>query len=159
MSNSQITAQETEVSVEVISQDVRVVAIEQPTIILCENSGPQGPRGSMVLSGAGNPSPTIGLIGDQYINTDNGYLFGPKSASGWGTGVPLGNNDPNDLGQVYNQVSASTVWNIAHTLGFTPNVIIVDTAGNVVEPAIEYLSATQIRATFSEPTAGKAYVS
>ena len=159
MNNCQIAAQETEVTIEVVNQDVQVIAIEQPNIIVFGNSGPQGPRGSMVLSGAGNPSPAIGLIGDQYINTDNGYLFGPKSASGWGEGVPLGNNDPNDLGQVYNQSSPSTVWNIAHTLGFTPNVIIVDTAGNVVEPAIEYLSPTQIRATFSEPLAGKAYVS
>ena len=139
--------------------DVTVTVVDSSVEVCLGSSGPQGPRGSMVLSGVGNPSPAIGLIGDQYINTDNGYLFGPKSASGWGTGVPIGNNDPNDLGQVYNQVSASTVWNIAHTLGFTPNVIIVDTAGNVVEPAIEYLSATQIRATFSESTAGKAYVS
>lgn len=139
--------------------DVVVRVVDSNIVVSLGSSGPQGPRGSMVLSGAGNPSPAIGLIGDQYINTDNGYLFGPKSASGWGAGVPLGNNDPNDLGQVYNQASPSTEWNIAHTLGFTPNVIIVDTAGNVVEPAIEYLSATQIRATFSEPLAGKAYVS
>jgi hypothetical protein len=139
--------------------DVVVTVVDSSVEVCLGSSGPQGPRGSMVLSGAGNPSSAIGLIGDQYINTDNGYLFGPKSASGWGAGVPIGNNDPNDLGQVYNQVSASTVWNIAHTLGFTPNVIIVDTAGNVVEPAIEYLSSTQIRATFSQPTAGQAYVS
>ena len=148
-----------DVKVTVVDTSVSVLINETETIINIGSSGPQGPRGSMVLSGAGNPSPAIGLIGDQYINTDNGYLFGPKSASGWGAGVPLGNNDPNDLGQVYNQASPSTEWNIAHTLGFTPNVIIVDTDGIVVEPAIEYLSATQIRATFSEPLAGKAYVS
>lgn len=148
-----------DVTVTVVDTAVSVVLEDTESTICIGSSGPQGPRGSMVLSGAGNPSPAIGLIGDQYINTDNGYLFGPKSASGWGTGVPIGNNDPNDLGQVYNQVSASTQWNIAHTLGFTPNVIIVDTDGNVVEPAIEYLSATQIRATFSQATAGKAYVS
>ena len=139
--------------------DVTVTVVDTDVTVTLGSSGPQGPRGSQVLSGAGDPSSAIGLIGDQYINTDNGYLFGPKSASGWGAGVPLGNNDPNDLGQVYNQASPSTEWNIAHTLGFTPNVIIVDTAGNVVEPAIEYLSPTQIRATFSESIAGKAYVS
>ena len=148
-----------DVTVTVVDTSVAVILEDEESSICIGSSGPQGPRGSMVLSGVGNPSPAIGLLGDQYINTDNGYLFGPKSASGWGEGVPLGNNDPNDLGQVYNQSSPSTVWNIAHTLGFTPNVIIVDTAGNVVEPAIEYLSPTQIRATFSEPLAGKAYVS
>ena len=139
--------------------DVTVTVVNTDVTVTLGSSGPQGPRGSQVLSGAGDPSSAIGLIGDQYINTDSGYLFGPKSASGWGAGVPLGNNDPNDLGQVYNQASPSTEWNIAHTLGFTPNVIIVDTAGNVVEPEIEYLSPTQIRATFSESIAGKAYVS
>lgn len=147
-----------DVTVTVVDTTV-VVALEDTESTICVgSSGPQGPRGSMVLSGVGDPSPVIGLIGDQYINTDNGYLFGPKSASGWGTGVPIGIN-PNDLGQIYNQVSSSTVWNIAHTLGFTPNVTIVDTAGNVVEASLEYLSATQIRATFSQPTAGQAYIS
>ena len=139
--------------------DVTVTVVDTDVTVVLGNSGPQGPRGSQVLSGAGDPSSAIGLIGDQYINTDNGYLFGPKTASGWGTGVPLGNNDPNDLGQVYTQTSPSAEWNIAHTLGFTPNITIVDTQENVVEAAIEYLSATQIRATFSEAISGKAYIS
>lgn len=160
MSNSQIATQETVVSIEIVNQDAKVVAVEQPVSIILGNSGPQGPRGSMVLSGAGNPSSAIGLIGDQYINTDTSYLFGPKSASGWGPGVPIVSQaPPGEIGQVYNQASPSTEWNIAHTLAFIPNIIIVDTTGNVVEPAIEYLSANQIRATFSQPLAGKAYLS
>lgn len=148
-----------EVTVSIVDTAVSV-SVEEPdvTIVLGE-TGPQGPRGSQVLSGNVDPSPTIGLIGDQYINTDTGYLFGPKTASGWGTGVPLGNNDPNDLGQVYEQASPSTVWNIAHTLGFTPNIIIVDASGEVVECALDYISATQITATFSEAISGKAYLS
>lgn len=148
-----------DVKVTIVDTAVSVSVEEVEATIILGSSGPQGPRGSQVLSGNTNPSPAIGLIGDQYINTDTGYLFGPKTASGWGTGVPLGNNDPNDLGQVYTQSSPSTEWNIAHTLGFTPNLTIVDSDGNVVEPAIEYLSATQIRATFSEPTSGQAYIS
>ena len=139
--------------------DVQVTVTDSSVSVSLGTSGPQGPRGSQVLSGNVDPSPSIGLIGDQYINTDTGKLFGPKTTSGWGEGVYLGTNDPNDLGQAYTQTSPSTVWNIAHTLGFTPNITIVDTLGNVVEAAIEYLSATQIRATFSESTAGKAYIS
>ena len=148
-----------EVTVSIVDTAVSV-AVEEPdvTIVLGE-TGPQGPRGSQVLSGNIDPSPTIGLIGDQYINTDTGKLFGPKTTSGWGEGVYLGSNDPNDLGQVYTQASPSTVWNIAHTLGFTPNIMIVDTSEEVVEAALEYMSATQIRATFSEAIAGKAYLS
>lgn len=148
-----------DVTVSIVDSSVSV-AIEEAEVSVCiGNTGPQGPRGSQVLSGNVDPSPSIGLIGDQYINTDTGKLFGPKTASGWGEGVYLGNNDPNDLGQVYTQTSPSTVWNIAHTLGFTPNIIIVDNSGEVVECALDYVSATQITATFSEAIAGTAYLS
>lgn len=139
--------------------DVYVTIIDDDISLYLGDSGPQGPRGSQVLSGNVDPSSTIGLIGDQYINTDTGKLFGPKNTSGWGEGVYIGSNDPNDLGQVYTQDSPSTVWNIAHTLGFTPNIIIVDTSGEVVECSLDYISATQIQATFSEAIAGKAYLS
>ena len=148
-----------EVTVRIVDSAVSVAVNEPETTISLGASGPQGPRGSQVLSGDGDPSPTIGLIGDQYINTDTGKLFGPKTASGWGEGVYLGNNDPEDMGQAYTQSSPSTIWNIAHTLGFTPNLTIVDTQGNVVEGQIEYISPTQIQATFSEPIAGIAYIS
>ena len=136
------------VSVERVENKVIVTAI-----------GQQGPRGTQVLSGVGNPSPVIGLIGDQYINTDNGYLFGPKTADGWGVGVPLGNNDPNDLGQVYTQTSPSSVWNIAHTLAFVPNIVIVDTSNKAVEGDYEYVNPNHIIARFNQEIAGKAYLS
>lgn len=148
-----------EVTVTVVDAAVSVAVNEPETVVSLANSGPQGPRGTQVLSGNTNPSPSIGLVGDQYINTDTGKLFGPKTTSGWGEGVFLGTNDPEDLGQAYTQLSPSTEWNIAHTLGFTPNIMIVDTEGTVVEGLLEYLSATQIRATFSEPIAGTAYLS
>jgi hypothetical protein len=149
-----------DVKVVIVDTAVSVAVNETEAIINIGSSGPQGPRGSQVLSGAGTPSPAIGLIGDQYIDTANSYLFGPKTTSGWGEGVPLIASAPSgELGQVYNQTSPSTEWNIAHTLGFTPNIIIVDALGNVVEPSLEYLSATQIRATFSQSTEGKAYLS
>lgn len=148
-----------DVTVTIVDSAVSVSLVETETSVSLGTSGPQGPRGSQVLSGNIDPSPSIGLIGDQYINTDTGKLFGPKTASGWGDGVYLGSNDPNDLGQTYNQSSPSTVWNIAHTLGFTPNIVITDTEGKVVEAALEYISATQIQATFSEAIAGTAYLS
>lgn len=148
-----------EVSVTIVDAAVSVAVNEPEMVVSLGTSGPQGPRGTQVLSGNVDPSPSIGLIGDQYINTTSGKLFGPKTTSGWGDGVLLGNNDPGDLGQAYTQTSPSTEWNIAHTLGFTPNIVIVDTEGTVVEGLLEYLSATQIRATFSEPIAGTAYLS
>lgn len=157
MSPSKLVSQESNVIVEVINEDISIQTVEQEVTIETSASGPQGVRGSLVLSGAGNPSSVIGLIGDQYINTTTGYLFGPKSASGWGAGSPI--SPPNSMGQLHDQVSPSSTWNILHTLGFIPNIIIVDTSGNVVEPEIQYLSSNQIQAIFSQPMAGKAYVS
>ena len=148
-----------EVQVTIADINVGVNICEQDVVIIPGEFGPQGPRGTQVLSGNGDPSPAIGLLGDQYINTDNGYLFGPKTESGWGEGVPLGNNDPNDLGQVYSQEEPSNVWNIAHTLAFVPNIIVIDTDGHVFEGDYHYVSPTHIVATFSTPIAGKAYLS
>lgn len=148
-----------EVTVTVADVRVEVAVCEQDVVILTGESGPQGPRGSQLLSGDTDPSISIGLIGDQYINTNTGYLFGPKTTSGWGVGVPLGNNDPDDLGQVYTQTSPSTVWNIVHTLTFVPNIIIVDSEKNVVEGSYEYVSDNEITATFNTPISGKAYLS
>ena len=148
-----------EVTVTVADVRVEVAVCAQDVVILTGESGPQGPRGSQLLSGDIDPSISIGLIGDQYINTSTGYLFGPKTTSGWGVGVPLGNNDPDDLGQVYTQASPSTVWNIVHTLTFVPNIIIVDSEKNVVEGSYEYVSDNEITATFNTPISGKAYLS
>lgn len=148
-----------EVTVTVADVRVDVAVCQQDVVILTGESGPQGPRGSQLLSGDTNPSISIGLIGDQYINTNTGYLFGPKTSSGWGAGVPLGNNDPDDLGQVYTQTSPSTVWNIVHTLTFVPNIIIVDSENNVVEGDYQYISNNQITATFNSAISGKAYLS
>lgn len=139
--------------------DNRITVNRVENKVIVRPLGPQGPRGTQVLSGAGNPSSVIGLVGDQYINTDTGYLFGPKTADGWGVGVPLGNNDPNDLGQVYTQTSPSSVWNIAHTLAFTPNIIVVDSSNMVIEGDYEYVSPTHIIARFNQTVAGKAYLS
>ncbi len=148
-----------EVTVTIADVRVEVAVCDDDVVVITGESGPQGPRGSQLLSGNSDPSASIGLIGDQYINTDTGYLFGPKTASGWGVGVPLGNNDPNDLGQVYTQTSPSTVWNIVHTLGFIPNIIIVDSENRVIEGDYEYINSSQITATFNAAISGKAYLS
>lgn len=139
--------------------EVTVTVSETEVVIIPGEYGPQGPRGTQVLSGNSDPSPTIGLLGDQYINTNTGKLFGPKTGSGWGDGVYLGNNDPNDLAQVYTQSTPATTWNIAHSLLFVPNIVVVDSDGVVFEGDYQYVSPTHIVATFSAPIAGKAYLS
>ena len=148
-----------EVKVTVVDSKVDVSLCSQDVIILTGESGPQGPRGSQVLSGNTNPSINIGLIGDQYINTDTGYLFGPKTESGWGAGVPLGTNDPNDLGQVYYLTTPSTDWEIEHTLAFIPNIVIVDLDNHVIEADVTYTGDNSILVEFSHPVVGVAFLS
>ena len=135
----------------------KVVVVDARVDVEIGSVGPQGARGSQLLSGDIDPSPVIGLIGDQYLNTATLELFGPKTTSGWGEGVSL--FDPNFVGQTYNQTSPSTVWNVVHTLNFVPNIIIVDSDGNVVEGDYQYITDNHIVATFSSPISGKAYLS
>lgn len=141
-----------------VGQDVTVTVVDERVCVDVSNAGPQGVRGTQVLSGNTDPSPTIGLIGDQYINTSTGTLFGPKTTSGWGTGVLL-TTGADSLGQVYSQTTPSSIWNIAHTLSFVPNIIIVDSEKNVIEGDYEYVDQNLIIATFNSSISGKAYLS
>ena len=69
------------------------------TITSCKKDGTNGPatatnklpgaNGTGIYSGNSNPSIAVGATGDFYINLSTDMLFGPKSADGWGTGVPL----------------------------------------------------------------------
>jgi len=52
-------------------------------------SGTNGANGSVIYSGTIVPDASVGAIGDFYINLATGRLYGPKTTSGWGTGVSL----------------------------------------------------------------------
>jgi hypothetical protein len=47
-----------------------------------------GVDGKTILSGVGDPDPSLGVIGDFYLSINNWMLFGPKDAT-WGSGVSL----------------------------------------------------------------------
>jgi hypothetical protein len=160
---TKLTIDEPQVQVIVTDDDkVNVNICEEIVTIEVGDSGPQGPqgeRGSQLLSGSVNPSPVVGVIGDQYINTSTGYLFGPKTESGWGSGtlIHIGLT-LSDIAYVHNQIVASNIWSITHGLQFTPNIILIDTTGDVIEADCQY-SIGGITVIFSEPIAGKAILS
>jgi len=52
-------------------------------------TGANGAAGSKILSGTQIPAVSLGAIGDFYFKVDSYQFFGPKTASGWGTGVNL----------------------------------------------------------------------
>lgn len=51
--------------------------------------GTPGADGRTILSGASNPTGSVGKDGDFYINKTTTTLFGPKSGGTWPPGVPL----------------------------------------------------------------------
>jgi len=51
--------------------------------------GTPGPAGSTVLSGNGIPTSTTGTNGDFYLDLSTSQFYGPKTASGWGTGFSM----------------------------------------------------------------------
>lgn len=107
--SSQIAVDNTQVSIEIVNDDVRVVAVEEPVVIVLGESGPQGP--SQVVS------------------------------------------------YVYTQTVPAQTWTINHGLSFVPNIIVVDSAGSVVEGDYIYQDEETIVATFSGAFSGKAYLS
>ena len=53
------------------------------------SNGNNGKDGATILSGITAPTTSQGKIGDWYIDTQNKHLYGPKTESGWGTGISL----------------------------------------------------------------------
>jgi hypothetical protein len=43
----------------------------------------------MIYAGTTAPAASLGAVGDYYLNKSNSLLYGPKTASGWGTGSSL----------------------------------------------------------------------
>ncbi len=61
-------------------------------VIQEQQQGPPGPRGidaNTIWAANGPPINSIGEIGDWYISKDAHYLYGPKEATGWPTGVSI----------------------------------------------------------------------
>lgn len=154
-----VSADTSTVEVRVVDAAVSVNVSESVVEVSSAITGPQGPRGSQLLSGSADPPSVIGIIGDQYINTTTGFLFGPKTHLGWGSGVELGVGlTIDEVAQVHYQTIPATTWIITHTLEFTPNITVVDLAGKVIEGDYQY-SGNTITANFSEEIAGAAYLS
>jgi hypothetical protein len=52
-------------------------------------TGAKGAPGSKIYSGYGAPPAATGIAGDYYFDKQNVYLYGPKTAAGWGTPTTL----------------------------------------------------------------------
>lgn len=63
-----------------------------------------------------------------------------------------------DANFVFTQSTPASQWDITHDLGKTPAVMVVDSAGTVVQGRILVLSSSEIRLEFSAPFSGTAYL-
>jgi len=87
-----------------------------------------------------------------------------KVRSGGASGAPGPPGPPGPPGVgggsfVWDQTSASALWDVVHNLGYFPNVTTVDSAGTSVEGVIRYLSANELTVEFGAPFAGQAFLS
>ena len=146
-----------------------VVVTESVNQVVVSSPGPQGPAGRTILNGSGVPASNLGLTGDFYYNTTNSDFYGPKlSDSTWSgaTLIQLGTSISDyafqyswELNQVTGPVSNVYSLPITHNLGFSPNVTVKTSAGDVLETGIDYNSSNQITLTMAQPFSGTAYLS
>lgn len=144
---------------------------ENTTVIQIATTGPQGPSGRTILNGSGNPSDTLGAVGDFYYDTTNYKFWGPKlqvnpeSTTGTWTGstvIPFA--EPVSFEYSWsesNLVPHSDGWAITinHGLNFRPNVLVKEAGGSVLETGVEYNNISSITLTMTEKFSGTAYLS
>jgi len=118
--------------------------------------GVTGARGYSIITGDGEPTASDGRIGDVYINTDDNSFWGPKTQSGWPASPFY--TPGQTTRHIHTQASASATWNITHTLGGYPSVMVVDSASTVVIGEVSYVSTSQVQVSFSSPFSGYAYL-
>lgn len=81
--------------------------------------GPQGSSGNTILSGTGSPSSSLGVVGDFYLDVTALMLYGPKTSSGWGSGVLLKGAQGNANVKVDTFSIASADWKYSSIYWFT----------------------------------------
>jgi hypothetical protein len=62
-------------------------------------------------------------------------------------------------GYTHYQPAAETSWTIIHNMNKFPNVMVVDSGGNVMMSDIQHISKYELRLSFATPFAGTAYLS
>lgn len=59
---------------------------------------------------------------------------------------------------VFEQGRASNEWVVIHTLNKYPSVVVVDSAGNEIEPSVEYNTKNKVTIRFNASFSGKAFL-
>lgn len=137
--------------------------------VIVSTPGPQGVRGRTILNGNGAPAGNLGMVGDFYYDKESTRFYGPKvTQTTWeDTTNYILNNPPTqyssqhswELAQITGPVNGVYSIVINHNLGFSPNVTVKTSAGDILETGIDYNNSNQITLTMAQPFSGTAYLS
>ncbi len=145
-----------------------VVVTEIKNDVIISTPGPQGPRGQGILNGSTAPANNLGIQGDFYYNTVTHELYGPKLSDGTWVGSTvidlvvkseIAFTFAWELSQLVGPVNGLYSIAINHNLGFSPNVTVKSSAGDVLETGIDYNSLNTLTLTMAQPFSGTAYLS
>ena len=146
--------------------DNNVVINEIVNKLVVASPGPQGPRGRSILNGIGAPANNFGLEGDFYYDKSTTRFYGPKlSDTTWDGAInyilhtEVAFQQSWELAQVSGPVNGIYSVQITHNLGFSPNVTVKSSAGDVLETGIDYNSLNTLTLTMAQPFSGTAYLS
>ena len=136
--------------------------------VIISSPGPQGPRGKSILNGTSAPANNFGIEGDFYYNTTTHQLYGPKLSDGTWSGATVIDlvvkSDISftyswEIGHLVGPVNGIYSIAINHNLGFSPNVTVKASSGDVLETGIDYNSLNTLTLTMAQPFSGTAYLS
>lgn len=145
-----------------------VTITEQINKVVISSAGPQGPRGRSILNGSTEPAETVGIEGDFYFNTSTNDFYGPKlSIATWSGANKIQLATKDDVAFVFSwemsqvQGPAAGVYSvlITHNLGFSPNVTVISSSGDVLETGIDYNSLNTLTLIMAQPFSGTAHLS
>ena len=68
-----------------------------------------------------------------------------------------GGVSPGGASYTHAQAAPSAVWTVPHNLGRYPSITVTDHFGNVVQPDVQYVSASIVQVTHGTPITGFAY--
>lgn len=112
-----------------------VEVVEEVNQVVIAAEGPMGPRGLTGATGAPGATGATGPTGEKGDKGDSGGFFN------------------------FTQGTSSDTWYIEHNLGYYPNIVVTDSAGNIVEGSYEFPNVNTLIATFSGAFSGNAYLS
>jgi hypothetical protein len=115
-----------------MSQEDTILTIPEEIVVQIAEVGVQGPEGPEGPTGPTGPT-------------------GPQGPAG----------APGSAPQAYthDQVTPASTWTIVHSLGYHPNVAVVDSAGDGVEGLVTYVDVNTVTVEFNAAFGGKAYLS